>query len=280
MKRAIFIDIDGTLVGPTSQVPESAQRVIKEARKKGHEVFICTGRSNPEILPEIREVGFDGIIGAGGAYIEYQNEVVFHETLPKEEVLRLIDLFEKEKIGCYFETNDGLYANRYCVSTLEHNVTKDLPDDPEVKAKALAQVRWFTNLLKDVSKYELDYSEINKICFLNDSYPYEKIDEDFGQDFELHRATIAQYGKNSGEAGVKGCDKKAAVERMLKTIGLPKSSAVAFGDGDNDIAMFEAVALKIAMENGTDTLKALADDITATPENDGLAKAFKKHDLI
>ncbi|MDF0480782.1 HAD family hydrolase [Vagococcus sp. PNs007] len=280
MKKAIFIDIDGTLVDLSSEVPESASNAIKEARKNGHQVFICTGRSNPEILPEIRAVGFDGIIGAGGAYIEYQNEVIFHKTLPKEEVLRLIDLFEQEKIGCYFETNDGLYSNRYCVPTMERNVTKGLPDIPEIKAKALKQMSWFTDLLKDVSKYELDYSKINKICFLNDTYPYEKIEEDFGQDFELHRITIAQYGENSGEAGVKGCDKKAAVERMLKIIGLPKSSAVAFGDGDNDIAMFEAVALKIAMENGTDALKALADDITATPENDGLAKAFKKHHLI
>lgn len=279
MTKAIFIDIDGTLVGLNSQVPESAAKAIQSARDTGHKVFICTGRSNPEILPEIRAVGFDGVIGAGGAYIEIADEVVLHKTLPKEIVLDLIELFKEEEIGCYLETNNGLYSNEYCVETLQRNILKGLPDTPEVKEKALSKVSWFTDLLKDVREHDLDYGEINKICFINDRYPYEKIVEAFGEKLELHRATIPQYGRNSGEAGVKGQDKKAAVEFVLAKLNLAKEDAVAFGDGDNDIAMFEAVGFKVAMENGTDTLKGLADAITDTPENDGLAKAFEKFNL-
>lgn len=279
MSKAIFIDIDGTLVGLNSQVPASAAKAIQSAREKGHKVFICTGRSNPEILPEIRAVGFDGVIGAGGAYIEIGDEVVLHETLPKETVLDLIELFKEEEIGCYLETNNGLYSNEYCVATLQRNILKGLPDTQEVKEKALGKVSWFTDLLKDVREHDLDYGEINKICFINESYPYEKIVEAFADKLEFHRATIPQYGRNSGEAGVKGHDKKAAVEFVLDKLNLEKEDAIAFGDGDNDITMFEAVGFKVAMENGTYTLKGLADVITAAPENDGLAKVFGKYKL-
>lgn len=78
MNKAIFVDIDGTLVNDNGIIPESARYAIQAARKKGHLVFICTGRSIAEIFPDILEVGFDGIIGAAGGYIELGNEVLLH----------------------------------------------------------------------------------------------------------------------------------------------------------------------------------------------------------
>lgn len=280
MKKVIFIDIDGTLVGFDSKAPQTAIDAIRQTRKNGNLVFICTGRSNPEILPSIRDIGFDGIIGAGGAYIEIDNQVVKHETLPESTVRELLELFRKEKIGCYLETNNGLFSNDYCISSIHDNLLAGLPDTPEVKEKTLSQVEWFTSLLKDMRNHELEYNQINKICFINKNYPFESIERDFGEKVELHHSTIPQYGQNSGEAGVKNQDKYAAITFVLDYLDLDKTDSIGLGDGDNDIAMFSAVGLGIAMANGTDKLKAVADDVTDAVDEDGLAKAFNKYELI
>ena len=58
--KAVFLDVDGTLVNEGGLVPESAQRAVREARANGHRVFLCTGRSPAELWPQIRDIGFDG----------------------------------------------------------------------------------------------------------------------------------------------------------------------------------------------------------------------------
>ena len=68
-KKIIFFDVDGTLVDvrPVKEmIPESTIQAVRETRSKGNLCYLCTGRSLAEIYPQILDVGFDGIIGAGG----------------------------------------------------------------------------------------------------------------------------------------------------------------------------------------------------------------------
>ena len=79
-KKIIFFDVDGTLVSDTGgieHVPESAKRAIALTRAKGNLVYLCTGRSKAEIYDFILECGIDGVIGAGGGYIEIGNQMLY-----------------------------------------------------------------------------------------------------------------------------------------------------------------------------------------------------------
>ena len=60
MGKVIFIDVDGTLLDYENKLPASADRSIKEARKNGHRVYICTGRSEVEVYDYIWGIGLDG----------------------------------------------------------------------------------------------------------------------------------------------------------------------------------------------------------------------------
>ena len=60
MGKVIFIDVDGTLLDYENKLPASADRAIKEARKNGHRVYICTGRSEVEVYDYIWDIGLDG----------------------------------------------------------------------------------------------------------------------------------------------------------------------------------------------------------------------------
>ena len=88
-KKIIFFDVDGTLVSDTGgieHVPESAKRAIALTRAKGNLVYLCTGRSKAEIYDFILECGIDGVIGAGGGYIEIGNQMLYHKKVTNKAV--------------------------------------------------------------------------------------------------------------------------------------------------------------------------------------------------
>jgi len=82
-RKIVFIDIDGTLVTDAGNVPDSTRLACRKARENGHLLYLCTGRSKAEIYPFILEMGFDGIIGAGGGFVESQGEMLFHKKSPR-----------------------------------------------------------------------------------------------------------------------------------------------------------------------------------------------------
>ena len=70
MDKVIFIDIDGTLLDYENKLPASADRAIKEARKYGYRVYICSGRSEVEVYDYIWDIGLDGMIGGNVSYVK------------------------------------------------------------------------------------------------------------------------------------------------------------------------------------------------------------------
>lgn len=66
-RRAIFIDVDGTLLLDGRYIPDSAIEAIHRARANGHLVFLSTSRAMPELLGQILDIGFSGVVSNGGA---------------------------------------------------------------------------------------------------------------------------------------------------------------------------------------------------------------------
>jgi hydroxymethylpyrimidine pyrophosphatase-like HAD family hydrolase len=74
--------------------------------------------------------------------------------------------------------------------------------------------------------------------------------------------------------------KSLAIIKVLQYFGIEKSEAIAFGDGENDIDMLELVGLGIAMGNGNEKLKNVADFVTKKSGEDGIEFALKKYGII
>lgn len=280
-KKIVFIDIDGTLTTPDGKVPSSAKQAIRTARQNGHLIYLCTGRSKPEIISSILEIGFDGVIGAGGGYIEVNNELVHHQTMPEQSVRKIVDYFHQHEIGYYLESNDGLFGSDNCEEVIRQRVTNKLDKDSEAYKQADAEFHWFYQLLTTYRGKAIDYGNVNKISFIsNQQQPFEEISNKFGEAFTMYRTTVAQFGPESGEIAVKGVDKYKAVEYVLNVLQIPREQSMAYGDGNNDIKMFEAVHYGVAMENATDDLKKVAREITTKAEDDGIMHSFKRHHLL
>ena len=275
----IFIDVDGTLCNDCGLVPESAVIAIKQARKNGHLVYLCTGRSKAEIYDFIMDIGFDGIIGAGGGFVQIGSEMLYHKKVSEENVKHLVDFFNEHNVDFYIESNGGLYASGNLIPKLEKCIYGDVENDSMAKYKKENNPDHFIQAL--ITGQDLYRNDVNKACFLEPKdISFEEIKNEFKNEFEVIHCTVPVFGDDSGELGVPGVHKATAIEVLLKHLKIDVKDTIAIGDGMNDAEMFEFCALGIAMGNAKPGLKEIADEITDTHDEGGIYNSFKKHSLI
>lgn len=281
-KNIIFFDVDGTLVDvrPAREyIPESTIKAIQETRQKGNLCFLCTGRSKAEIYPYILDVGFDGIIGAGGGFVEIGKDMLYHKKVSQEAIDHVVDFFDQHQFDYYIESNGGLYASQNLVARLEWMTYGDLKNDPEARRKKAEQPSHFIPSLKQ--GYDLHRSDVNKICFLEKTgFPFEKIYNEFKDEFNVIHCTVPSFGDDSGELSVIGVNKASAIETLINHLGIPQENTYAYGDGMNDADMLEYCHYGIAVGNAKEGLKAIADEVTDDIGEDGIYRSMKKHGLI
>ena len=281
-KKIIFFDVDGTLVDvPPSQeyIPASTVKAVQATRDKGNLCFLCTGRSKAEIFDHIMDVGFDGIIGAGGGFVEIGDRMLYHKQVSRTAINHVVDYFEANEFDYYIESNGGLYASKNLIPRLERIMYGDLENDPVARRTKAETPNHFIGSLKE--GYDLHRDDVNKICFLEkDNFPFEKIKKEFEQEFNVIHCTVPIFGDNSGELSVPGVNKASAINALIDELGIPKENTYAFGDGLNDADMLEFCQYGIAVGNAKEALKEIADEVTDDIKDDGIYNSMKKYGLI
>ncbi|MDU5108938.1 MAG: HAD family hydrolase [Clostridium sp.] len=279
-RKLIFIDVDGTLCDSAGEVPISARDAIQKSRDNGHLVYICTGRSKPEITEDISSIGFDGMICAGGGYIEINNEIVIHEKMPAKHVVSLLEYFDNHYIAYYIESNDGLFGSKNCRDVILAQATKGLEKNSKEYNEAKNEMNWFCEILDKYHNKSVDYNNVNKVSFISNGHPYEDIFDEFKEELEVYRNTVPQFGRDSGEVGIKGINKSTAINCVIEYLNIDRINTLAYGDGENDISMFKTVNHCVAMRNAKPELIKIAKEVTYEAGNDGIYSSFKKNNLI
>ncbi|MBC1540481.1 Cof-type HAD-IIB family hydrolase [Listeria seeligeri] len=279
-KKIVFVDVDGTLVNDDGLVPESARTAITKARNNGHQVYLCTGRSKPELYESILSIGFDGIIGAGGGYVEVNDQIIYHKKVANEDVVHMVDFFNKKKLDFYLESNGGLFASENLESHLNKLIYGDVENDPIAREKKQNNPHPFIESLT-FGEPNLYRTDVNKACFLeNKAVPFEEIKKEFSGKFEVMHCTVPIFGDDSGELMVPNIHKATAIELLLEHINGDQKDTIGIGDGMNDAEMLAFCEIGIAMGNAKEELKLLADEITNSIDEDGLFASFQKNGLI
>lgn len=277
-KKIIFLDVDGTLCNDEGFVPDSARDAVRAARKNGHLVYLCTGRSQAELYDFIMEVGFDGVIGAGGGFVSVGDEMLYHKRVSDDDVRHLVDFFNEHHVDFYLESNGGLYASENLVHHLETMMYGDVDHDEEARRKRDENPNHFIEAM--IQGESLYRSDVNKACFLQSDVPFDRIKEEFVGEFNVIPCTVPMFGPDSGELAVPGVHKATAIEALLEHLGLDQKDTIAMGDGMNDAEMLEYCQIGIAMGNAKAGLKEIADEVTDTHDEGGICNSFKKHGLI
>jgi hypothetical protein len=267
MNKFIFLDLDGTLLDDQKAIPPSAAKAIRLAQEKGHKLIVATGRSHTSIVPEIRKLGFDGFIYSAGAVVEIEKKTIFKNKMDSALVGKLIDVMDQHDIGYILEGYHHSFYNQRFIDYLKSR-------------KALGKIK---PAFQSMESYQHGTSKVYKIAFFASDLAHAKILESKLKDCsEISVFTHQQISGDliNGEITSIGVTKASGIKLLMSHIAEPLDHTISFGDSLNDLEMLAITKTGVCMGNGVKDLKDIADDITETPANDGIYKAFVKHGLI
>lgn len=258
MIKAIFFDIDGTLVSfNTREIPDSTKQSINQLREKGIKVFIATGR-HFSVINNLGDTQFDGYITMNGCYcLEGTSNVIFKKSIDPSDVNRFIDYMQqKEEFPCLFVEEQELsinYVDEQMAELMRLLQKESLPVNAldSYRDKEIFQLTAFFKL-----SHEEDVMR------------------------ELPNCTAMRWYPTFADVIAKGVDKGVGIDKFCDYFGFSLQETMAFGDGGNDIEMLRHAGVGIAMGNAKEDVKRTADFVTDTVDNNGVLKALQHFDLI
>jgi phosphoglycolate phosphatase (TIGR01487 family) len=236
--KLIALDMDGTLLNNKGQISEANRQAIKEAQEKGIFVVLSTGRSINTSRDHADSLELTSyLITVNGSEIWDENRKLVERNLVKSELIQWM-----------WELSQQHNAKFWAIST-ERNWNNEMPED-------LHTVEWlkFGFHIDDDATRELIFKQLK-----------EK------DEFELSNSTLQNI-----EVNPKGISKAKGLELVCQRLGIAMKNVMAVGDSLNDLAMIKASGLGVAMGNAQEAVKEAADWVTATNEEDGVAKAIRK----
>ena len=280
MRKILFIDVDGTLVDYENHLPESAVRAIRAARAAGHRVYICTGRSKAEVYPPLWDIGLDGMIGGNGSYVEDHGTVVMHQLITPEQARRIVDWLHSRKLEFYLESNNGLFASEHFETAGQAAMQEYTRRKGRPGAEQMTVRQAFPDMIFGCAGEQLYRDDLNKVSYLLGSY--QEFLDTKAQFPDMQNGTWGGAGETAlfGDIGVKDITKANAIQHLLAYLGADVKDTIAFGDAKVDIPMLEYCAYGVAMGSGGEEIKAMADLVTDSVDEDGLYNAFVKLGLI
>lgn len=255
--KAIFFDIDGTLLDMKKgimTIPKRVKTEIRRVQKLGHKVFIASGRPNAFIPKELLEFGFDGFVLCNGAHIKIADQEIKY-PLEFNRLKRLIQELEQNHKEYILETSIYGHLNKDCHNLFAFYDTCNVNYD-------------FISTEFDKDQALLDTMKLEVWINTNIDDIKDMIKNDFAYDCHGTGGTFEIYSNQISKA--------TGILKVLDYLNIPVENSFAFGDGSNDIEMFHTVHTAIAMQDASEAVKKEADLVCASIEQDGIADMLIK----
>ena len=266
MIKLIAIDMDGTLLNSKKELLDKTKQYFKNFHNKNTETLLvlCTGRPESGIRPYLKDLDYleenHYIISQNGANI-YESQTgkrVMDEFVDSAAIQKWIELGKKHGISVMGAGVDYYYS-------FDEDPTEWMEFDVKLVSGKLKRIPTKESLNTDFYKILLMGDEEQ----LNEFETY--IPEEWRDEFYVVRSQ-----KYLVEVLTKGVNKAFGLEKLAQKLNIQPSEIVAIGDAANDIEMLEYAGLAIAMGNASEEVKAIADIVTDTNENNGVIKAIDK----
>ncbi|EOH93283.1 cof-like hydrolase [Enterococcus haemoperoxidus ATCC BAA-382] len=256
-RALVFFDLDGTLLDAESTISKENHQAILQLKKNNILPLIASGRSPKEIQQITKGVAIDSYVSLNGQFNVVENEVVSKHAIPLKQIQELMALSESfgHSLACYTETE---YAACYSTASMEKLYRLDHAPLPKISAE-----------------FHKDHEIYMVYLFSEDEEKDSLYREKFADIFTFFRDSPYSMAVVS-----KGQSKKAGIQEIIKTLDLAHVPTYAFGDGNNDLGMFEAVNTAIAMDNASPHVKSHADYITKSHLEDGICFGLKHFELL
>lgn len=245
---AIFLDIDGTLMGGSDEALAMNIDVIQKVRQLGHKVFLNTGRSTAYLPGNIdTEKCFDGFISGAGARIVIDKKEVFSVPVDIALVEKFCEVCFDLENECIIEGTDEMYC---------------------VEAEESKDSRWKSITRRNFRQIVKDGMLVEKFTIIG-QVP-EEVGKALGEGF-----VVLQHGTYA-EIVQAGYTKSEAMRVVLDELGIKPENSIAMGDSLNDYDMIEKAGIGVAMGNAIPEIKNIAAFVTGHVDEAGVAVALEK----
>ena len=261
--RAIALDLDGTLTNHDKVVTPKTREALLQAEAKGATIILASGRPTYGIEPvaeclELNQRGGYILSYNGGNIVNAKTgEKLFSQFLP-DAVIPILYKHAKEH-------------NHALLGYAGNEIITEMPDDQYVKEESRINkmnIRKVENLLDALEPHP------TKLLMTGDPSDMLKAETELvellGEKMDIFRSAPFFL-----ELVPKGIDKAQSLLRLLAKINLTPADMIAFGDGYNDLSMLKLAGMGVAMANAAPEVRAEADYVTLSNEEDGVAAALE-----
>lgn len=263
--RMIALDLDGTLNNDNKEISDRTRDALIAVQKQGVIVALASGRPAPGLKREsdILELEkYNGILLSynGGKVVDAATKKVLYEKcVPKELAKRLLKHIEAFPVTPLVDDGIDYYATSREAFMLEFECR-------------------LNNLGAKIVENVADSINFNPAKVLI-AAPNEFLMPVVDQIKEPFRTEFSFFHSSSYflEATMKGINKGSSLQNVCDNLGIRREEVIAFGDEQNDLKMIEFAGLGVAMGNASDKLKAVADEVTLTNNEDGIAHIIEKY---
>lgn len=273
MIKAILLDIDGTLTNDEKQITPKTAEALKAAQAKGIILVLASGRADVGLhafadVLDMKENNGVFVAFNGAKSLNYQTgEIYFEQAMTVDQGKRVLEHMKNFDVascidyGPYMLTNNAYFtimrdgAPWHIVEYEAHNNSFLVREEADLAAK----VDWGINKILNAGQPEYLQGVWQEMLA-----PFEG---------ELSAMFTAPFYYEFTPLGV---DKSRALRETFAALGIDQSEIIAFGDAQNDRTMLEWAGIGVAMGNAVDEVKAVADYVTLSNNEDGIAAALEK----
>lgn len=265
--KLLILDIDGTLRDEVDGIPESAKHAIRLCQKNHCSVVICTGRSMGTIQDDVLSLGVDGYIAGGGNYIQYHGELLYNQSFNQRLIKKVVCLLKKREVAFSIESREKVFMNQKAKEIFE-TMNQLKGTNSCINKQHIQEKITYENNIEEYKS-----QDIHKICLWSNEKVFDEVKDILQDKMELAQRDISsQYY----EIIQKDFHKGKAIQRLQERLGITQKETICFGDGQNDIVMFQASDITIAMKNSHQQLKDIATSICEDIFDNGIYKELKE----
>lgn len=267
--EAIILDIDGTLLSDNKEITPATKKALITAQQTGVKLILASGRPTTAMhlyAKQLEMEKYHGLIVSynGAKVVDCQtNEELFSQALTVAEGKAVLEHMKQFKVKPMIDKDDYMYVNNVFDSFVPYRGEEINIIEYESRSGNFKLCE-----KEDLAAF-VDYP-ISKILTAGDP-AYLK---------ENYQAMMAPFKESLNcvftadfyfEFTAQGIDKAKALDTVLKPMGISAENLIAFGDGHNDITMVRYAGTGVAMQNAVPELKAAANTITLSNNEDGIA---------
>ena len=271
--KAVFFDIDGTLVNDRKSVLKSTKEAIKIVKEQGVLVGVATGRGPFFVKDLMDDLDLDFAVTYNGQYIFNKDRVLFASPIDKGSLRQIISYAKANQKEIAMGTRQAVVGSRimsFGLSPLSQLVSRFVP-------KFLT--RTISNSFNRMVSKAVPQKEEDLLDLINQPV-YQVLmlmtpEESNQAATELDHLKFTRSNPFAADIINQGNSKLEGIRRVGKEYGFDLNQVMAFGDSDNDLEMLAGVGMSVAMGNGSSSVKEVAKHITTSNQEGGIHKALE-----